>query len=220
MKLPAVLNAGLNIAVLVALVLVLLDRRADAAGESNNVAAAVDFSLDPEEWDQVSAGGSFLGDASARRVVVEFIDYECPYCRSSQPAIDRFMQRAEDVKLVIRHFPIASHLAADGAARAAICAEKEGKFGEIHAFLLTDEDWLKTHDWGRVAREIGIAAPEDFLECMDADSTSERLGSDRLAASIAGVRATPTFVSASRQHVGTANTAALRRLTEDDIRAR
>lgn len=81
------------------------------------------------EWPELASTGSSLGGTSGV-TLVEFSDYECPFCRRTDQAIDSALRRGA-FRVVMHHFPIVSiHPAAEGAARAAICAEQQGRFAK------------------------------------------------------------------------------------------
>ena len=148
-----------------------------------------------ESWDDLSDANSRVGTASNQRTIVEFIDYECPACRSVAPAVSDAV--SQGVTIVFRHFPLVQiHPGAREAALAAICAERYGVFGEIHDAMLTDDAWMGAdHDWGDLAMRVGIVEDGGFEECMGDDETSQRLREDRELAESLGVQGTPSFVT-------------------------
>ena len=88
-------------------------------------------------------GSPSLGSEDAAVTIVEFTDYECPYCKSSQPTIEQVIREYGDkVRLVVKHNPLSLHQNAQGAAKASIAAAKQGKFWEMHKLLFVSQQQL------------------------------------------------------------------------------
>ncbi len=146
-------------------------------------------------WNVLAEGPSLLRFVDSEIApVVEFIDYQCPGCKSVAPQVEA---AAGDARrgVIIRHFPLSIHDYAESAARAAICAEDEGKFESMHQKLITLSDWSRPPDWVAVAVSAGIHDVEGFASCLMSESTERRLKDDRRLADALGVRGTPTFVT-------------------------
>jgi protein-disulfide isomerase len=138
-------------------------------------------------------GAPFRGPRDARIVITEFADYECPYCRSSQPALDRLLEAyGDEVRLVFRQFPLESHPQALAAAKASVCAAKQGRFWEVHDALFAApslaEDVLR-----RAASSAGLDVPA-FDACRASDATLAAVMKDRQTGKRIGVTGTPTYV--------------------------
>lgn len=147
-----------------------------------------------EIWGELSVANSRLGSVRNDRTIVEFIDYECPSCRSTAAAVSNAARQG--VTVVFRHFPLTQiHPAARDAALAAICAERYGVFAEVHEAMLTDDTWMAEQDWGDWSTQVGIIEDGAFEACMDDDETLHRLRSDRELADLLGIRGTPSFVT-------------------------
>lgn len=154
------------------------------------------------------AGGS-------ERVVVEFSDYECPFCRTAHTSIEKAIREAGGATLVYRHLPLSQiHPQADPAARAAVCSEKQGRFTEMHRHLFETSEWRNDPDWGKEALAVGIADTTAFRACLSDTATSRRLAEDRLMAERLGIKATPTFVSTRGTHLGVATAEDLRKILD------
>jgi len=153
-------------------------------------------------WNALVRGPSLLQSAaSGSAPVVEFIDYQCPSCQAVASQVEA-EAKAANRGVVIRHLPLRIHMYADSAARAAICAEAEGRFDVMHHRLLTLSDWAQSPDWVAAAVGVGIRDVDGFVNCMRSESTERRLEDDRRFAERLGVRGTPTFVTTAGLFTG------------------
>jgi uncharacterized membrane protein/protein-disulfide isomerase len=128
--------------------------------------------------------------------IVEFVDFQCPYCRQQHLALSGLIDSLGDrlgrpVRIVRRQFPLAMHKFAKDAARAAICAEQAGR-GDLMATLLFTSDDLSPQGLETSAVQLGID-PEAFHACMSSASTRQRLEQDEACANAARIQALPTF---------------------------
>lgn len=136
-----------------------------------------------------------IGPADAPLVIVEFLDYGCPFCRQAfEPIREVTLERAGSVRLVIRDFPIEDiHPGATRASMAARCAQEQGKFWAYHDKLfLLDQRSFVDEDLTQVAREVGLDV-RTFAVCLDSERTRPLVEADLLAGLKAGVEGTPTF---------------------------
>lgn len=167
-------------------------------------------------WPRLTEGARPLAASLAGGsddVIVEFSDYECPFCRTAHTQLEQTIRAAGGATLVYRHLPLSQiHPQADPAARAAICSEKQGRFPQMHARLFETTEWRKDPDWGKEALAVGIADTTAFRTCLSDTATSRRLAEDRLMAERLGVKATPTFVSRAGTHLGVPKPEDLRRI--------
>ncbi|HEY6105089.1 MAG TPA: thioredoxin domain-containing protein, partial [Anaeromyxobacteraceae bacterium] len=156
----------------------------------------------PRYWQKrPAAARPAAGAASGPPVVVEYSDYECPMCARAHEETKALLQRRPDVTLVRRHFPLDSscnpvmkkpmHPAACALARAAICAEAQGRLAEMDGALFRNqEEGLPVP---AIAERLGLDMGR-FRECLGSPATERRLAADIAAAVRDGVKATPTFV--------------------------
>lgn len=136
-----------------------------------------------------------LGPADAAITIIEFSDYECPYCqRWHAEVFERLMDTyADQVRLVYRDFPLTSiHPNAFAAAEAANCANEQGGFWDFHDRLFSMEQGLSSQAYQLYARQLGLDE-EAFKECLDSGRYKEEVQSDFDYAAELGVRSTPTF---------------------------
>jgi len=147
--------------------------------------------------------------------LVEFGDFQCPYCRDAVPSLNRVLQRMDGrVRLVFRHFPVASrHPHAQQAAQAAEAAARQGRFWEMHDTLFAaPKDALTEDDLVRYAAELGLDV-ERFRE--DLPGTAEAVEEDRASGEASGVQGTPAFFVAGERHRGFYDVEALIDALED-----
>ncbi len=143
-----------------------------------------------------------LGVADAPVTIVEFIDYQCPYCQGfAQETFPRIKASYIDtgrVRYVARDFPLPKHERARPAAIAAACAREQGRFWEMHDALLAEAGLLRDADFRRHADRLGLDRGR-FEACLGDARHQRRLDADVAAARALGVSGTPSFlVGASR----------------------
>jgi protein-disulfide isomerase len=143
------------------------------------------------------ADAPFRGSATAKVTVVEFSDYQCPYCarhhRETLPELDRDYIATGKVRYVVRNFPVAAlHKQAVKAAEATGCAGDQRKFWELHDRLFAEPTALAVADLVRHVQAIGLDVPQ-FQQCLGSGSHAAAVRRDLLEGQKAGVRGTPTF---------------------------
>jgi len=138
-------------------------------------------------------GKPSLGPDSAPVTIVEFSDFQCPYCRQSQDTLKRLMAAYEGkVKLVFRDFPLRNiHPQAQKAAEAAQCAAEQQKFWPYHDKLFAAAS-LQPDELKKFAQELGLKL-EQFTACLDSNKHAAAIDADIQAGRNVGVNATPTF---------------------------
>ena len=141
-------------------------------------------------------------DASTA-MIIEFGDYECPFCRDSDAHLEAVMESHPDVTIGFRHYPLtAIHPKAEDAARAAICAEEQGRFQQIHSLLFGSTEWRDIGDWKTLAENAGVADLAAYESCLMSEATGRRLEEDRRLGEALGLTSTPTFFYQFGRHVG------------------
>ena len=139
---------------------------------------------------------SVRGSSAARVAIIEFSDFECPFCaRHARQVYPRLVEEYVDtgeVQYVFRHYPLDIHPLAVEAAEAAECAAGQGMYWEMHDRLFAANAALTRSDLLNHAASLHLR-PEDFESCLLADAMLERVMEDRRAGSELGVTATPTF---------------------------
>ncbi|MGW5086665.1 Na+/H+ antiporter NhaA [Streptomyces coelicoflavus] len=144
-----------------------------------------------------------LGPADAPLTLVEYGDFECPFCAHATGVTKELRQRFGDrFRYVFRHLPLTDvHPHAELAARAAVAAEAQGRFWEMHDLLYQHQDELEYEDTAGYAADLGLDV-ERFLRDLAAEETAARVREDAASAEASGVRGAPTFFVGDRRHTG------------------
>ncbi len=143
------------------------------------------------------------GPADAPVTIVEYGDFECPYCGQAEPIIRELLAKSgSDVRYVWRHLPLSDvHPDAQLAAEASEAAAAQGKFWEMFELLITHQGNLQIDDLERYARQIGLDV-ERFLDEIRQRVYVGRVSEDVDSADESGVSGTPTFFINGRRHYG------------------
>ena len=154
---------------------------------------AVRLTLEPPRV-AVSAGNSPVkGPSNAPIEIIEFADFQCPFCQAASPTVTRVLTTYGDrIKLVFRNYPLASHPQARPAAEAAQCANEQGKFWPYHDRLFGEPNKLSEAELKQTAAALGLNAPQ-FNKCVDDHKYRSVIDADAEAGNAAGVTGTPAF---------------------------
>ncbi|HEY6760526.1 MAG TPA: Na+/H+ antiporter NhaA [Baekduia sp.] len=143
------------------------------------------------------------GNPDAPVTIVEYGDFQCPYCGAAAPVIARLLEHfGDDLRYVWRHLPLSDvHPDAQLAAEAAEAAHEQGKFWEMHDRLLADQDDLRMAALFRHAAALGLDY-EEFNDDLTRRRMAPRIAEDVATADMSGVSGTPTFFVNGRRHQG------------------
>jgi protein-disulfide isomerase len=150
---------------------------------------------DPEKVHEIPVGKSPVkGPEAAPVTIVEFSDYQCPFCSRADPMIEEVIKAyPTQVRLVYKNLPLISiHPFALGAAQAAVAAQKQGKFWEMHDLLFSNQRALQPEKLKEYATQLGLDAAK-FEADMNSDETKSAIQEDMRLAQTVGVRGTPTM---------------------------
>ncbi|MGP3925702.1 Na+/H+ antiporter NhaA [Streptomyces sp. 8N616] len=149
------------------------------------------------------------GPLDAPVTLVEYGDFECPYCGQAEPVVRDLLADFGDLRYVWRHLPLNDvHPNAQLAAEASEAAAARGAFWEMHDLLLGHQGALRIPDLVRYAEEIGLDT-ERFREDLLARVGAARVAEDVESADLSGVSGTPTFFINGRRHQGAYDIAGL-----------
>jgi Na+/H+ antiporter NhaA len=149
------------------------------------------------------------GPEDAPVTVVEYGDFECPYCGQAEPVLRELLTQRGDVRYVWRHLPLTDvHPQAALAAEAAEAADDQGAFWEMHDLLLQNQDHLRGPDLIGYARDLGLDA-ERFEDHLRRHAGTARVAEDVDSADLSGVSGTPTLFINGRRHQGAYDIATL-----------
>ncbi len=145
---------------------------------------------------KIAVGGSpFIGKASAPIAIVEYSDFQCPYCARATPALKEVQKKYPDkVRLVFKHFPLSFHKAAKPSAIASMAAADQGKFWEFHDVLFENQRTLDPGKMAEYAKQAGLNV-EQFNKDMAAKQAeyAKAVDADFRQGQSVGVRGTPTL---------------------------
>jgi protein-disulfide isomerase len=139
------------------------------------------------------------GPSGAPVVIIEFADFECPACGSVRPVLDDLMQKNPDaVRLVFKHFPLSMHQNAEKAARAAVAAQRQGKFWEMHALMFENQTQLNLDNVEKLAQKAGLDLVR-FRQDRDSEATADFVNRDRKQGEALDLQSTPSLFINGRQ---------------------
>ena len=142
---------------------------------------------------KVNPNDAIKGNKSAPVTIVEFSDFQCPFCSRVNPTMDQIQKTYGDkVRIVFKHNPLAFHKDAPLASQAALAAGEQGKFWEMHDMLFANQRALKRADLEKYAGELGLNM-DKFKSALDSGKYKAQIDADMAQAQSLGARGTPTF---------------------------
>lgn len=147
-------------------------------------------------WRRYAAEGSRVGANVAPITIVEFSDFQCPFCGVLSRRLDSLRTKYPDkLQLIYRHVPIDNlHPHARQAARASFCADRQGAFSAYHDRLFSNQGAIGLTAWSVLALQVGIADTLAFNACFASRAPDARLTSDSIAAQELHLRGTPLML--------------------------
>jgi protein-disulfide isomerase len=169
------------------------ERRQAYVGELRSKARVAVRLAPPRVVVELPKGAPATGPENAPVTIVEFTDYQCPYCHRAQSVIDQVLQRySGKVRFVHLDFPLDGHPEAMPAARAARCAGEQGKFWEYHRSLMSQPGSLDAAGLKGRAERLGIDAGR-FGSCIASDRFDAAIEAELRQGSELGVTGTPAY---------------------------
>ncbi|MBW2493849.1 MAG: thioredoxin domain-containing protein [Deltaproteobacteria bacterium] len=144
---------------------------------------------------EVEAIGPAKGPDDAVVTIIEFSDFQCPFCQRVVPTIDQIAAKyPTQVRIVFRNLPLNNiHPRAQAAAEAAACANNQGKFWEYHDLVFANNRALSDEDLERYASEVGLEMA-DFRQCVQNRETQQIVDADTAVAETLQISGTPSFL--------------------------
>jgi protein-disulfide isomerase len=186
--------------------------------EERKAGATVEIVLDPPRQKiATESTDPVLGPTSAEVEIVEFSDFQCPFCLSVTPTLRQIRTTFGDkVKLVYRDLPLSIHANAFQAAEAAQCAHQQGKFWPYHDKLFANQKALDTTHLKQYATEVGVEM-NAFNACLDQRKTKTLIEQDMKSAQQHGVESTPAFFVNGRMLLGAQPFESFRQAIQDEL---
>jgi len=163
-------------------------------------------------------GAPVRGPSDARITIVEFSDFECPYCSVAVKEVEAIQAAyPKDIKLIYKHFPLSMHPHAPLAAQAAMAAQSQGKFWEMHDLLFANFRRLSRENMLVWAGQIGLDV-DKFKADLDSGKYKATVDKDEAEGETAGVYGTPAFFINGKLYNGPLNLAALKPILDAELK--
>jgi protein-disulfide isomerase len=164
-----------------------------------------------------SAGHPSVGPANAPVTIVEFSDFQCPFCKRAEPALKQVQEKYGDkVRLVYMDFPLAMHNHALDAAKAGRCAEEQGKFWPYHDAMFADQSKLSPEDLKNLAKTLGLDTSK-FNTCFDQAKYEAGVRADMNQGKALGIDGTPAFFINGRMLVGAQPVESFNQMIDEEL---
>lgn len=179
----------------------------------------VEAYFEPARTEVAIQGHPVLGSPQAPITIVEFSDFECPFCGALHPTLKEIEKNYGDrIRVVFRQFPLNNlHPNAQKAAEASLCANDQQKFWELHDAMFTDQSNLGVDALKQKAVQLNMNA-EQFNTCLDSGKYSETVKKDVVDGTKAGVSGTPAMFVNGRFLSGAQPYQEIARIIEDELR--
>lgn len=173
------------------------------------------------EWRSYATSGHLLGPSSAPVTIVEFADFQCPFCLIAAADLRLIRKKhRQEVNVLIRHYPLNMHEFAMDAAIAAECAAGSGRFEAYHDMLFAQADSIGLRSWAAFAMDVGLTDTITFKKCLKDPIVTARVRNDSDAGDRLGITGTPTFLIGEIQISGYPGSEVLERLVDAALKKR
>jgi protein-disulfide isomerase len=174
--------------------------------------------LDPSKRYSVDTSGApFKGSRQADLEIVEFSDFQCPFCARVRPTLERIEKEYGDrVRISFKHLPLSIHPKAAEAHAAAEAAHLQGRFWEMHDRIFANQRQLSRAQYEKYAQEIGLDMERFRADLASADVKS-RVTADQAEAARLGVTGTPSFFVNGRYLSGAQPFESFKRLIDEEL---
>ena len=176
--------------------------------------------LEPPRIEVAQDDDPSKGPAKAPVTIVEFSDYQCPFCSKAEGTVQDVLKKYGDkIRLVYRDYPLSFHQNAHTAAEASECAKEQGKFWEMHDAMFANQQKLAATDLVETASGIGIDKAK-FKTCLDSGKFKTEVDKDFQDGSKYGVTGTPTFFINGIMMVGARDTQSFADIIDQELERR
>lgn len=170
--------------------------------------------------DVAIAGHPSAGPANAPVTIVEFSDFQCPFCKRVEPTLEQVRQKYGDkVRLVYMDYPLPMHNHALDAAKAARCAGEQGKFWPFHDALFADQSKESPADLKATAKNLGLNTSA-FEKCFDQAKSEAGVRKDMEQGRALGIDGTPAFFINGRMLVGAQPASSFDQMIDEELAAK
>jgi len=181
----------------------------------------VDYLIEPMRVEVAANGFPARGPAGAPVTIVEFSDFQCPFCSRITPTLEQVVSKyGNKVRLVFRQFPLPMHPNAAKAAEASLCANEQGKFWEMHDAMFKDQAGLAVDALKSKAAGIAGINAANFNSCLDSGKETPAVKSDMQAGTKAGVNGTPAMFVNGRFINGVVSADDLSKVIDEELKRR
>lgn len=148
-----------------------------------------------ETWKSARSDGILFGSADAPVQIIEFADFECPYCAGFHETVKTLRARyPNDVAVTYVHYPLQGHRFAIPAARASECADAQGRFEAMHDRLFVDQSSLGLKTWSEYAADADVPNLIEFEACTKATTPLPRVEAGKRLGDRLNVQGTPAVI--------------------------
>ena len=180
----------------------------------------VQVMLEPPRVHVSAANSPSKGPANAPIELIEFSDFQCPYCLRADPTVRQVLSTYGDkIRFVYRHYPLPNHPFARPAAEAAACAHEQGKFWPYHDLLFANPSKLSDADFKQHAATLGLNTAQ-FNACVDTHKLKGEVEADTKAGEDAGVNGTPAFYINGRMISGAQPFEVFKKIIDEELAQR
>ncbi|HZM98935.1 MAG TPA: thioredoxin domain-containing protein [Pyrinomonadaceae bacterium] len=159
------------------------------------------------------------GSTKPAVTIVEFSDFECPFCSEVQNTLKQVMQTyGKDVRLVFKHMPLEGHRNSLPAARAAYCAAEQDRFWQFHDALFASRN-LSPALFEEIANDLGLGLPK-FRACLDSEHSRTAIVKDIETARLFRIESTPSFIINGKLIKGAVSFADFQKIIERELSQR
>ena len=168
-------------------------RREELFSKLESQAGGMKIFIEPPRIQVAADGSNATGPKSAPVTIVEFSDFQCPYCRRAEESLVAVRKEYGDkIRTIYRDYPLPIHEHAMKAAEAGRCAEEQGKFWPFHDAMFADQSKLDDSGLKATAAKLGLDTKK-FNDCLDHDKYADAIKQDQVYGTQLGVHGTPAF---------------------------